>query len=343
MRPFTYSHAATLEEALAAGPNAAFLAGGTNLLDLMKIDVARPSALIDISRLPGLDRVEEAEGGLRIGAMVPNADLARHPAVLARYPAVGEAILSGASGQLRNAATTGGNVMQQTRCSYFQDVLSPCNRREPGTGCGAIGGVTRNHAILGWTTGCIATHPSDLCVALAAHDAVVEIAGPAGLRETPLETFHPLPDEDGAGPPPLTQGEVITHIRLPDPGGMARHARYVKLRERTSFAFAIVSAAAALEMREGRIVAARLALGGVAARPWRCRAAEEALQGATPDEAAFTAAVSLSLTDAVPSGDNAAKITLAGRIAVLALLRAAAGSPDRLPALPASVFEGEAS
>ncbi|WP_290689090.1 MULTISPECIES: FAD binding domain-containing protein [unclassified Haematobacter] len=343
MRPFDYSRAATLEEAMAAGPGAALLAGGTNLLDLMKLDVARPSALIDIGGLPGLDRVEEAEGGLRIGALVPNADLARNAAVLARYPAVAEAVLSGASGQLRNAATTGGNVMQETRCSYFQDVLSPCNRREPGTGCGALGGVTRNHAILGWTEGCIATHPSDLCVALAAYDAVVEIAGPTGRREVAMETFHPLPDAEGAGPPPLARGEVITHIRLPDSGAMARHARYVKLRERTSFAFAIVSAAAALDVRDGRIMAARLALGGVAARPWRCREAEEALKGAAPGEDAFAAAVALSLANAAPSGDNAAKIPLAGRIAVLALNRAALGTPDRLPALPASVFEGDVS
>ncbi|KFI29615.1 molybdopterin dehydrogenase [Haematobacter massiliensis] len=342
MRPFDYSRAATLEEAMAAGPGAALLAGGTNLLDLMKLDVARPASLIDIGHLPGLDRVEEAEGGLRIGALVPNADLARNTAVLARYPAVAEAVLSGASGQLRNAATTGGNVMQETRCSYFQDVLSPCNRREPGTGCGALGGVTRNHAILGWTEGCIATHPSDLCVALAAYDGVVEIAGPGGRREVPMESFHPLPDAEGAGPPPLARGEIITHVRLPECGAMARHARYVKLRERTSFAFAIVSAAAALDVREGRIMAARLALGGVAARPWRCREAEEALEGTAPGEDTFTAAVALSLANAAPSGDNAAKIVLAGRIAVLALSRAALGTPDRLPALPASVFEGDA-
>ncbi|MEI4488831.1 xanthine dehydrogenase family protein subunit M [Frigidibacter sp. MR17.14] len=338
MNRFDYVRADSLGAAV--GAEGALLAGGTNLLDLMKIGVATPERLVDISRLP-LDWIEEHEGGLRIGAMVRNAQIARHPAVLARYPALAEALLSGASAQLRNAATTGGNVMQATRCSYFQDPLSPCNRREPGAGCGALGGETRNHAVLGWTEGCIATHPSDMCVALAAYDAVVEIAGPDGRREVPMAEFHPLPDATGAGPAPLAAGEVITHIRLPDAGGMARHARYVKLRERTSFAFAIVSAAAALEIREGRIVTARLALGGVAARPWRARAAEQALEGQPATGDSFARAAELALQGARPSGDNAAKIELARRIAVRALERAAAGTPERLPALPASVFAGD--
>lgn len=341
MNLFEYTRAETLDAAIgAATEDGAILAGGTNLLDLMKIGVATPTRLIDITRLP-LHDIEEHDGGLRIGAMVRNADLARHPVILSRFPAVAEALLSGASAQLRNAASTGGNIMQQTRCSYFQDPLSPCNRREPGSGCAAIGGETRNHAILGWTEACIATHPSDLCVALAAYDAVIEIAGPTGLREVPMESFHPLPDANGTGPAPLRSGEIITHIRLPDPGGMARNARYVKLRERTSFAFAIVSAAAALEIQNGRIVQARLALGGVAARPWRARAAEKALVGQPPTEEAFTRAADLALEGAAPSGDNRAKITLARNIAIRALIRAAAGTPDRLPALPASVFEGD--
>ncbi|CAM3065789.1 xanthine dehydrogenase family protein subunit M [Paracoccus nototheniae] len=341
MNPFDYTRADGLDAAIDAATDrgGALLAGGTNLLDLMKIGVATPSRLIDITRLP-LREIEDLDGGLRIGAMVGNADLARHPLVLARFPAVAEALLSGASPQLRNAASTGGNIMQSTRCSYFQDPLSPCSRREPGSRCSAIGGVTRNHAVLGWTPACIATHPSDLCVALAAFDAVVDIAGPTGPRAVPMADFHPLPDATGM-PPALAAGEVITHIRLPDPGGMARHARYVKLRERTSFAFAIVSAAAGVEVVEGRIVAARLALGGVAARPWRAHQAEAALIGQPPTESAFVHAADLALRDAVPSGDNAAKIVLASRIAVRALMRAAAGTPDRLPALPASVFEGD--
>ncbi|WP_353475008.1 xanthine dehydrogenase family protein subunit M [Salipiger sp. H15] len=338
MNRFDYIRAETLGAAV--GAEGAFLAGGTNLLDLMKIGVATPERLVDISHLP-LDRIEESGGGLRIGAMVRNSDIARDAQVLARYPALAEALLSGASAQLRNAATTGGNVMQATRCSYFQDPLSPCNRREPGSGCGALGGVTRNHAVLGWTEGCIAVHPSDMCVALAAYDAVVEITGPGGLREVAMEEFHPLPDAEGAGTPPLMPGEIITHIRLPDPGPLARHARYVKLRERTSFAFAIVSAAAALAIEDGTITEARLALGGVAARPWRCRKAEAALKGlpATPENLARAA--ELATEGARPSGDNAAKIPLAQRIALRALDRAAAGTPDRLPALPASVFAGD--
>ncbi|RJE89093.1 FAD binding domain-containing protein [Paracoccus onubensis] len=341
MNLFEYTRAETLDAAMsAATEDGAILAGGTNLLDLMKIGVVNPTRLIDITRLP-LHDIEEHDGGLRIGAMVRNADLARHPVILSRFPAVAEALLSGASAQLRNAASTGGNIMQQTRCSYFQDPLSPCNRREPGSGCAAIGGETRNHAVLGWTEACIATHPSDLCVALAAYDAVVEITGPDGLREVPMESFHPLPDANGTGPAPLQSGEIITHIRLPDSGGMARNARYVKLRERTSFAFAIVSAAAALEIQDGRIVQARLALGGVAARPWRARTAEKALADQSPTEEAFARAADLALEGAAPSGDNRAKITLARRIAIRALTRAAAGTPDRLPALPASVFEGD--
>jgi len=338
MNLFDYTRADTVEAATLA--EGAFLAGGTNLLDLMKIGVATPARLVDITRLPLAD-IEEADGGLRIGALVRNADLARHPAVLARFPALAEALLSGASAQLRNAATTGGNVMQATRCSYFQDPASPCNRREPGSGCSAIGGQTRNHAVLGWTEGCIATHASDMCVALAAYDAVVEIAGPEGPREVPMESFHPLPDASGAGPSPLAADEIITHIRLPDSGGMARNARYLKLRDRTSFAFAIVSAAAAVELRDGQIVAARLALGGVAARPWRCREAEQALVGQPPTTASFARAADLAVLGASPSGSNGAKIELARRIAIRALERAAAGTPVRLPALPASVFAGD--
>ncbi|KEP70535.1 molybdopterin dehydrogenase [Thioclava dalianensis] len=338
MNRFEYERAGTLAEAI--GAEGAFLAGGTNLLDLMKIGVQAPARLVDISRLP-LTEIEPVEGGLRIGAMVRNSTLARDPQVLAKYPALAEALLSGASAQLRNAASTGGNVMQATRCSYYQDPLSPCNRRNPGSGCGALGGETRNHAVLGWTEGCIATHPSDMCVALAAYDAVVEISGPEGARSVAMAEFHPLPDAQGAGDAPLAAGEIITHIRLPDPGAMARHARYVKLRERTSFAFAIVSAAAALAVEDGRITQARLALGGVAARPWRCRTAEAALLGQPATIETFTRAAELALEGASPSGANEAKIRLARKIAIRALERAAAGTPERLPALPASLFAGD--
>jgi xanthine dehydrogenase YagS FAD-binding subunit len=342
MKIFDYVRPATVSEAVAAAvePGSAYLAAGTNLLDLMKGGAMRPDRLIDVTRLPGLDRLERlADGGVRIGALMRNADLA-HDADFARaFPAVAEALLSGASAQLRNAATVGGNLMQRTRCSYFYDVASACNRREPGAGCDALQGENRLHAVLGWSRHCIATHPSDFCVPLVALDAVVEIEGRNGRREIALEDLHRLPGDTPECESALEKGDLIVALRLPgNASRFAAHARYLKLRERTSFAFAVVSAAAALDLDGGAIRSARLALGGVAAKPWRARAAEEALAGADADEKAFRKAAEAALADARPSGDNAFKIELAKRIVVRALALAAAGTPERLPALPASPF-----
>ncbi|MBW8640199.1 xanthine dehydrogenase family protein subunit M [Hoeflea sp. WL0058] len=345
MKSFDYIRPATLEEAIAAGsqPGASYLAGGTNLLDLMKVDVARPDRIVDITRLPGLDRTEmHDDGTIRIGALVRNADLARDKAFAAACPAVAEALLSGASPQLRNAATVGGNLMQQTRCAYFYDPHSACNRRQQGTGCDALGGDTRNHAVLGWSDSCIATHPSDFCVPLTALDAVVEIEGPEGPRDAPLSRFYSLPDEAAPGGVDLAHGELITALRLPsDAASFAGHARYLKLRERTSYAFAIVSAAAMLRMEGGVIAEARIALGGVAARPWRSVIAEERLRDAAPSADLFVEAAEAVLQGAEPSGENAFKIELSKRLVIRALQRAAEGTPERMPALPASVFASD--
>jgi xanthine dehydrogenase YagS FAD-binding subunit len=342
MNRFDYLRPATLDEAVAAAAVAgsAFLAGGTNLLDLMKTGAARPSRLVDVTRLPGLDRIEMLpDGGARIGAMVRNGDLARDHGFARAYPAVAEALLSGASAQLRNAATVGGNLMQRTRCPYFFDPASACNRRDPGAGCEAIGGETRGAAVLGWSSACIATHPSDFCVPLAALDATVEVVGPAGMRTVALDDLHRLPGDEPARETVLAPGEFISALRLPAEAAAFRaHARYLKLRERTSFAFALVSVAAALDLDGGRIRTARLALGAVAAKPWRAREAEAVLAGATPDPAAFAAAAEIALAGAQPSGDNADKIELARRLVVRALAAALSGTPERLPPLPASVL-----
>jgi xanthine dehydrogenase YagS FAD-binding subunit len=306
----------------------------------MKGGVTRPSRLVDISHLPGLDRIEDlADGGVRIGALVRNADLARNRAFARRYPAVAEALLSGASAQLRNAATVGGNLLQRTRCAYFYDVASACNKREPGSGCDARGGENRLHAIIGWSESCIATHPSDFCVPLVALDAVVEIEGRAGRREIPLEIFHRLPGDAPERETMLDPGEMIVAVRLPaEAVRFAGHARYLKIRERTSYAFAVVSAAAALRVEDGTIAQARLALGGVAMKPWRARAAELILAGARADTAVFRRAAEAALAEAKPSGDNGFKIELARRTVARALALAAAGTPERVPALPASPF-----
>jgi xanthine dehydrogenase YagS FAD-binding subunit len=342
MNSFDYVRPATIAEAVAAATEhgAAYLAAGTNLLDLMKGGITRPCRLVDITHLPGLDRIEHLPGGdVRIGALVRNADLAHDPDFARRFPAVAEALLSGASAQLRNAATVGGNLLQRTRCPYFYDVASACNKREPGAGCEARGGDTRLHAILGWSEGCIATHPSDFCVPLAALDAVVEIEGKAGRREVPLEDFHRLPGDAPEHESMLEPGELIIAVRLPaEAAGFSAHARYLKIRERTSYAFAVVSAASALRIEDDTIVAARIALGGVALKPWRARAAEAVLTGARPDGVVFRRAAETALSDAKPSGDNAFKIELARRIVTRTLTLAAAGTPVRMPALPASPF-----
>jgi xanthine dehydrogenase YagS FAD-binding subunit len=342
MRNFEYVRPANVSDAVAAAahPGAAYLAAGTNLLDLMKGGITRPNRLVDVMHLPGLDRIERlADGGLRIGALVRNADLAHDADFAKSYPAIAEALLSGASAQLRNAATVGGNLLQRTRCAYFYDTASHCNKREPGSGCDARLGENRMHAVLGWSEACIATHPSDFCVPLAAFDAVVEIEGRAGRREVALEDFHGLPGEMPERDSVLEPGDLIVAVRLPSEArSFAAHARYLKVRERTSYAFAVVSAAAALRIDAGKIADARLALGGVAAKPWRARAAEKLLVGHAPDATTFRRAAQAALADAKPSGDNAFKIELAQRVLVRALMLAAAGTPKRIAALPASPF-----
>jgi xanthine dehydrogenase YagS FAD-binding subunit len=342
MNRFDYVRPATIAEAIAAAaePGAAFLAAGTNLLDLMKGGIARPTRLVDITRLPGLDRIDRlTDGSVRIGALVRNADLARDRHVARTYPVIAEALLSGASPQLRNAATVGGNLLQRTRCAYFHDAASACNKRRPGAGCDALGGDNRLHAVLGWSDACIATHPSDFCVPLAALDAVVEIEGHGGRREIPFEALHRLPAERPDQDHSLAAGDLIVAVRLPaEAARFAAHARYLKVRERTSFAFAVVSAAVALRFEDGVISEARVALGGVAAKPWRARLAEALLNGAPADSAVFPRAAEAAIEGATPSGDNRFKIDLAERAVLRALRLATAGTPQRLPALPASAL-----
>jgi xanthine dehydrogenase YagS FAD-binding subunit len=342
MKNFDYVRPTTISDAIAAAaePGAAYLAAGTNLVDLMKGGITGPNRLVDVTRLPGLDRIDRLpDGGIRIGALVRNADLAHDPDFAQSYPAVAEALLSGASAQLRNAATVGGNLLQRTRCGYFYDPASACNKREPGSGCDARDGENRLHAVLGWSEACIATHPSDFCVPLVALDAVAEIAGRTGRREVAVEALHRLPGDAPERDNVLEPGDLIVAVRLPaEARTFSAHARYLKIRERTSFAFAIVSAAAALRIEQGVIRDARLALGGVAAKPWRARAAEQHLAGRHPNAVTFFHAADAALADAKPSGDNAFKIELARRIIVRALTLATAGTPKRIPALPASPF-----
>ena len=343
MKTFDYVRPTTIAEAIAAAahPGASYLAAGTNIVDLMKGAVLRPDRLVDVTRLPGLDSIDHLDdGGVRIGALVSNADLAYDPEFARRFPSVAEALLSGASAQLRNAATVGGNLLQRTRCAYFYDPASACNKRTPGSGCSALGsGENRQHAILGWSEACIATQPSDFCVPLTALGAIVEIEGANGRREVPLEALHRLPEQSPERDTVLERGELIVAVRLPaEAAAFAPHARYLKVRDRTSYAFAVVSAAAHLRMDGDRIAKARIALGGVAHKPWRAFEAEAALAGATPGRDAYTRAAEAALAAARPSGDNAFKIELARRIIVRALTLAAAGTPDRMPALPASPF-----
>lgn len=342
MNNFDYIRPQTSAEAIAAAsePGSAYLAAGTNLLDLMKGGVVQPRRIVDITRLPGLDRIEDLpDGSVRIGALVRNADLAHDASFSRRFPAVAEALLSGASAQLRNAATVGGNLLQRTRCPYLYDLASACNRRAPGSGCDARGGENRLHAVLGWSEQCIATHPSDFCVPLVALDAVVEIEGRQGRRDAPLQNFHLLPGATPERETILVPGEMIVAVRLPvSSQTFSHHARYIKVRERTSYAFALVSSAACLRIDDGVIAEARLALGGVAAKPWRAHAAENALAGARPSPETFRYAAATALADARPSGDNAFKIELARRVVVRTLALAAAGTPERIPALPASPF-----
>ncbi len=327
---FQYARATDVADAVrqrAADPAAKFIAGGTNLIDLMKEDVERPSRLIDISRLPLKSVEATAGGGLRIGALVPNSDLAYHPLVEQRYPLLASAILAGASQQLRNMASTGGNLLQRTRCSYFYDTATPCNKRKPGSGCSAIAGINRIHAILGASEACIATHPSDMCVALAALDATVHVSGPGGERTIAFADFHRLPGDTPQHDTNLQPHEIITAIELPAEGFAANYS-YLKIRDRLSYAFALVSVAAALELDGTSIKDARLALGGVAHKPWRDPPAEAALRGKTASQATFALAANLLLRDAKGFAHNSFKIDLARRAIVRALTQAAQGTPQ---------------
>ena len=316
MRPFRYERATDIAAAvamLAREPNAAYLAGGTNLVDHMRLGIATPDLLIDVRQLTS-DRIEELpEGGVRIGAAVPNSDLAADRLIRRRYPVLAEAILSGASGQLRNFATTGGNLLQRTRCAYFQDLTTPCNKREPGSGCSMREGHQRDAAILGASQACVATHPSDMAVALAALaalGAVVHVQGPGGARTIPVTEFHRLPGSEPERDTVLERGELITAVDLP-PLGFAAHSRYRKIRDRASYAFALVSVAAALDVVDGSIRDVRLALGGVAHKPWRAATAEETLRGGPANAASFRAAAEAELADARPLPGNAFKVPLA--------------------------------
>ncbi|MFB6829917.1 FAD binding domain-containing protein [Streptomyces hydrogenans] len=326
MKPFEHVRAERTERALAAHarhPRAQYLAGGTNLVDLMKLGVLDPPLLVDIGRLP-LDTVAEtSDGGLGIGATVRNSDLAAHPLVRTRYPVLSQALLSGASPQLRNVATTGGNLLQRTRCPYFQDVSHPCNKREPGTGCTARDGVHRDLAVLGHSAHCVATHPSDMAVALAALDARVRLLGPDGARELPLTDFHRLPGDRPEQDTVLRPGELVTEVVLPPAAGTSA---YRKARDRASYAFALASVAAVLAVADGRVRHAALAFGGLAHRPWRARAAEEVLRGAPADEETFARAVDAELAAARPLRDNGFKVPLARGLAVRVLTDLAAAS-----------------
>jgi xanthine dehydrogenase YagS FAD-binding subunit len=290
----------------------------------MKLEVATPDMLVDVRRLTS-NRIEELpDGGLRIGASVPNSDLAADPRIRRRYPVLSEALLSGASGQLRNIATTGGNLLQRTRCVYFQDVTTPCNKREPESGCSAREGYHRELAILGTSDACIATHPSDMAVAMVALDAVVRTQGPAGERTLPLTELHRLPGDEPEHDTVLMHGELITAVDLP-PLGFATNSRYRKVRDRASYAFALVSVAAAIDVNDGVVRDVRIALGGVAPKPWRARHAEAALRGAPATEASFRAAAEAELAQARPLPDNAFKVPLAGNVIVRTLLDLASG------------------
>jgi xanthine dehydrogenase YagS FAD-binding subunit len=327
---FQYARANDVADAvgqMAADPAAKFIAGGTNLLDLMKYDVERPLRLIDISRLPLKTMEETSDGGLRIGALVPNSDLAYYPAIQQRYPLLSSAILAGASQQLRNMASTGGNLLQRTRCFYFYDTATPCNKREPGSGCSAIGGINRINAVLGTSEACIATHPSDMCVALAALEAKVHVTGASGNRTMAFADFHRLPGDTPQIDNNLRPGEIITAIELPA-AGFAKNYSYLKIRDRLSYAFALVSVAAALELEGGKIKEARLALGGVAHKPWRKAEAEAAMRGGPADAAAFNRAADLLLQGAKGFEHNAFKIELARRAVVRTLSQAAQGTPQ---------------
>lgn len=330
MIDFEYARASDVADAvrlMAADPNAKFIAGGTNLVDLMKKDVERPTRLIDVSRLPLRSVEQTAEGGVRIGALVPNTDLAYHPLIEQRYPILSSAIMAGASQQLRNMASTGGNLLQRTRCYYFYDTATPCNKREPGSGCSAIGGFNRMHAVLGTSDACIATHPSDMCVAMAALEARVHVTGQDGDRTIAFADFHRLPGDTPERDTNLGRSEIITAIELPAQG-FASNYTYLKVRDRLSYAFALVSFAAALDLDGDTIREGRLALGGVAHKPWRVPQAEATMRGQPANETTFAAVADHYLRGARGYDHNAFKIELARRGIVRALMQAARGTPQ---------------
>lgn len=327
MKTFDYTRASNSEEAISVinrVDKAKFLGGGTNLIDLMKEGVETPNHLIDITRL-SLAKIEELpRGGVRIGAMARNSDTANHPLIRQRYPVLSQALLAGASPQLRNMATLGGNLMQRTRCYYFTDVNMPCNKRQPGSGCAAIEGFNRIHAIFGASEQCIATHPSDMCVALAALDAVVRVQGRKGEREISIADFHRLPGDTPQIETSLQPGELITAVDLPA-NNFANRSYYLKVRDRNSYAFALVSVAAALEIQNNTIRQARIAMGGVAHKPWRASEAEKTLIGKRVSEETWQQAAEVALKKAKTYEHNAFKVEIGKRAVVRALSTVAAG------------------
>ena len=322
MRRFAYHRATSVADALAAvrdRPDAAFLAGGTNLVDHLRLGVAAPELVVDITRLPLGETTELPDGTVRVGALVPNSDLAADPLIRGRYPVLARALLAGASGQVRNAATLGGNLLQRTRCGYFRDPAMPCAKREPGGGCAAIGGPGRDQALLGTSAHCVAVHPSDAALALVVADAVVRVAGADGERTVPVTDFHREPGDRPDRDTVLAPGELVTAVDLPAPPPGARSG-YRKVRERASYAFALVSVAAMVAVRRGRVTHARVALGGVATVPWRARRAERVLRDAPATAETFAAAADAELAAARPNDDNAFKVPMA-RNTLMSVLR----------------------
>jgi xanthine dehydrogenase YagS FAD-binding subunit len=330
MRPLTYTRAADVDEAIAlvsGDPKGAFLAGGTTEVDLVRAGVAHDDHLVDVNDLPLAQVEARPDGGLRIGALARMSDVARAPGVVERFPAISQALLLGASEQLRNMASMGGNLCQRTRCAYLRDGVSPCNKRDPGSGCAALSGFSRGHAVLGTSEHCIATHPSDVAVALVAFDAVVRTLGPGGARAIPADDFFLLPGTTPEREHPLDHGELIVCIDVPA-APIARRSVYLKFRDRQSYEFALVSAAAAVEVEGGIVTAARLAFGGVGTKPWRARRAEGALVGGPADPEAFRRAAAWEMEAAVVRRHNAFKVELAERAAARALVRSLEGGPE---------------